>query len=60
MTYKTFRCDDGEGNENVKTKNMFDKKNNNFTRATHFFVHFYDVAARLRRENAKLHVVWRT
>ena len=34
MTYKTFRCDDGEGNENVKTKNMFDKKNNNFTRAT--------------------------
>ena len=49
---ETFRCDDGEGNENVKTKNRLDKKNNNFTRATHFFVHFYDVAARLRRENA--------
>ena len=52
MTYKTFRCDDGESNENVKTKNRLDKKNNNFTRATHFFVHFYAVAARLRRENA--------
>ena len=52
MTYKTFRCDDGEGNENVKTKNRLDKKSNNFARATHLFVHFYDVAARLRRENA--------
>ena len=49
---KTFRFDDGEGNENVKTKNRLDKKNNNFSRATHFFVHFYDVAARLRRKNA--------
>ena len=49
---ETFRCDDGEGNENVKTKNRLDKKNNNFAGATLFFVHFYDVAARLRRENA--------
>ena len=29
-----------------------DKKNNNFARASRFFVHFFDVTARLRRENA--------
>ena len=37
---ETLRSDDGEGNKNVKTKNMFDKKNNNFARTTHVFVHF--------------------
>ena len=49
---ETLRSDDGEGNKNVKTKNMFDKKNNNFARTTHVFVHFSVVAARLRHENA--------
>ena len=32
---------------------------NNFARASHFFVHFSAVTARLRRENAQLHVVQR-
>ena len=32
--------------------NRFNKENNNFERASHFFVHVFDVFARLRRENA--------
>ena len=35
-----------------KKNNGFNKQNNNFTRASHFFVHFFPVFARLRRENA--------
>ena len=31
--------------------NRFNKENNNFARASRFFVHFFDVFARLRREN---------
>ena len=30
----------------------FNKQNNNFARASHYFVHFFPVFARLRRENA--------
>ena len=29
-------------------------------RAAHFFVHFFTVTARLRREKAQFHVLWRT
>ena len=32
--------------------NRFNKENNNFARASHFFVHFFDVYALLRREKA--------
>ena len=32
--------------------NRFNNQNNNFPRASRFFVHFFAVAARLRRENA--------
>ena len=32
------------------TSNRFNKENNNFARASHFFVHFFDDFARLRRE----------
>ena len=32
--------------------NRFNKENNNFARASHFFVHFFDVFALLRREKA--------
>ena len=32
--------------------NRFNKQNNNFTRASHFFVHFFPVFAQLRHENA--------
>ena len=32
--------------------NTFNKQNNNFTRASRFFVHFFAVVTRLQRENA--------
>ena len=32
--------------------NRFNNQNNNFARASRFFVHFFADAARLRRENA--------
>ena len=32
--------------------NRFNKQNNNFAVASHFFAHFFVVCARLRRENA--------
>ena len=38
--------DDGEGNEYGK------KNNNNFARASRFFVHFLAVVARLQRKSA--------
>ena len=39
-----------DGNENVKKKknSSFIKQNKNFTRAAHFFVHFFAVFARTR------------
>ena len=46
----TLRSDDG--NEKVKEAIGFEKQNNNFARAAHFFVHFSAVTARLRDENA--------
>ena len=38
-----LRPNDADGNENVKKKksNRFNKQNNNFARASHFFVHFF-------------------
>ena len=47
----TLRSDDGDGNENVINATGF-KQNKNFARASHFFVHFFAVFARLPRENA--------
>ena len=45
--------DDGDVNENVKTVIGLDKQNNNFARASNFFVHFFcAVTARLQRESA--------
>ena len=41
----------GRQRERQKT-NLFNKQNNNFARASRFFVHFFSVFARLRRENA--------
>ena len=52
--------DDGDGNENVKKVMGFIEQNNKFARASHFFVHFFVVTARLRRENAYFHFLWRT
>ena len=43
----------GDGKEDVKKAiGLSRKKNNNFARASRFFVHFFTVLARLRRENA--------
>ena len=41
---------DGDGNENGKKAIGLYKKNNNFTRALRYSVHFPAVAARMRRE----------
>ena len=43
--------DDGDdGNENGKKATGLIRKNNNSARASRFFVHFFAVTARLRRE----------
>ena len=44
--------DDGDGNENGKKVLGLDWQNNNFARASRFFVHFFAVVARLQRESA--------
>ena len=52
--------DDGKLSENEKKETGLDLRNNNFARASRFFVHFFAVIARLRRENAYFHVLWKT
>ena len=44
--------DDGDGNKDVIKAIGLLRKNNTFARASRFFVHFFAVLARLRRENA--------
>ena len=44
--------DDGDGNENGKKAIGLDKQNNNFARASRFFVRFFAVTAWQRRESA--------
>ena len=51
--------DDDEVNKKGKKAIGLDWQNNNSARASRFFVHFFAVAARLRRENAYFHVLWR-
>ena len=48
----SFGNDDGNGNESIKKRHPIIKQNNNSARASRFFVHFFAVTARLRRENA--------
>ena len=48
----TLGSDDDDGNENVKKNNRFKNQNNNVALASWFFVHFFAVTARLRREYA--------
>ena len=52
------RSDDGDDNENVKESKRFNKQNN-FARASRFFVHFFAITARLRRENVYFHFLQR-
>ena len=44
--------DDGDGNENGIKAIGSDWQNNNFARASRFFVYFFAVNARLQRESA--------
>ena len=44
--------DDGDVNENGNNAIGLDWQNNNFARASRFFVHFFAVVARLQRESA--------
>ena len=46
---RELRRNDGDANENGKKAIGLDKQNNNFARASRFFVHFLAVIARLRR-----------
>ena len=46
-----LRNDDGDVNKNGKKAIGLDWQNNNVARASRFFVHFFAVTARLRREN---------
>ena len=48
---REFRNEAGDGKENVERALSLDKQNKNFARASHLFVHFLTVTARLRREN---------
>ena len=47
-----LRNDDDDSNENGTKEIGLDKENNNFARATRFFVHFFAAIARLQRETA--------
>ena len=50
--WESLRDHDGDGNEYGKKAIDLDKQNNNFARASRFFVHFSAVVARLQRETA--------
>ena len=52
--------DDGDVKENGNDAIGLDQQNNNFPRASRFFVHFFAVVARLQRESASFHVLSRT
>ena len=59
IQWGTLRSDDSNGNENGK-KARSNKQNHNSARASRFFVHFFAVTARIRRENAYVHVLWKS
>ena len=44
--------DDGDGKERTAKYNMFILTNNNFARASRYFVHFFAVVAPLRHETS--------
>ena len=52
--------DDGDFNGNGKKAIDLVWQNNNFARASRFFVRFFAVTAWQRRTNAKFQVLWRT
>ena len=62
LIFGSLSNDEGHVSENGKKETGLDWQNNNFAGASHFFVHFFSVVviARLRRENAYFHVLWKT
>ena len=61
LLHKLISCvswdGDGDGNKNDKKAIGLDWQNNNFARASLFFVHFFAVVARLQRETVWFHVL---
>ena len=49
---RNFKIQRRERQREGQKNNWFNKQNNNFARPSHFFVHFFLVFARLRRESA--------
>ena len=47
--------DDGDVNKNSNKAIGLDWQNNNFARASRFFVHFFAITARLRRSERREH-----
>ena len=48
------------GNENVKKNNSFNKQNNNFVYASHFFYIFFAALSLLWHKNAQFCILWWT
>ena len=59
-TLGSLRNDEDDRNENGTKAIGLDKQNNNFARASRFFVHLSAVVARLQLETAYFHVFSRT
>ena len=59
-TLGSLRNDEDDRNENGTKEIGLDKENNNFARASRFFVPLSAVGARLQRETAYFHVFSRT
>ena len=60
VTLGSLSNDDSDVNENDKKAIVLDWQNDNSSRASRFFVHYFGVTARLRRETAQFHVLSRT
>ena len=60
VTVKSLSNDNGDVNKNGKRRSRFNKPNNNFTRAPHYFVHFFTVAERLQRKKCLISARSRT
>ena len=54
VTVKSLSNDNRDVNKNGKKRSRFNKQNNNFARASCFFVHFFTVAARLQRKKCRI------
>ena len=46
--------------QECQKKNRFNKQDNNFAYASHFFVHFFAALSLLWHKNAQFCILWRT